>query len=97
MTRACFCRYTFPMPRPKKPPGEGRTILLQVRLTAEEKQLIEAAASASSLDVSAWVRMEILARSRQVVEAKPAGAPKDGKTRGGSGRLHKKQDEKRDG
>lgn len=64
------------MARPKKQPGEGRTAILQIRLTADEKELIEAAAHAHSLDVSAWVRMEILARARHTTEPKGRVKPK---------------------
>jgi uncharacterized protein (DUF1778 family) len=38
-----------------------RTFLIQIRVSAEEKELIEAAAKKAGLPVSAWMRMLALA------------------------------------
>lgn len=61
--------------RPKKPPGEARDAILQVRLTAEERKLLDDAARAKSLDTSAWVRSESLALARAVLAATAQGSP----------------------
>jgi hypothetical protein len=53
------------MARPKKQPGEGRTSILQVRLTAAEKAALEAAAQVRGLDTSAWARSQLLAAAAQ--------------------------------
>ena len=52
--------------RPKKPPGEARKILFQIRMTAEERELVERAAVAKSLDASAWARSELIALARKI-------------------------------
>lgn len=50
--------------RPKKQPGEARSLLFQIRMTADEKRQVEQAAQAVGLDASAWARMHLLALSR---------------------------------
>jgi uncharacterized protein (DUF1778 family) len=60
-----------PTGRPKKPPGEARDSILQVRLTADERKLLDDAARAKALDTSAWVRMEALALARAVLASAP--------------------------
>jgi hypothetical protein len=57
--------------RPKKQPGEARDSILQVRLTAAERKLLDDAAQLKSLDTSAWVRSESLALARQLLRAEP--------------------------
>ena len=61
--------------RPKKAPGEARKILFQIRLTAEERELIERAATAKSLDASAWARSELIALAREAIDKQSRGAP----------------------
>jgi uncharacterized protein (DUF1778 family) len=55
------------MGRPKKPEGESRTYMLRVRMTEEERTLLEAAARSKSLQVSSWVRSELVALARKVL------------------------------
>jgi hypothetical protein len=57
--------------RPKKPPGESRDFIMHVRLTAEERALLDAAARVKALGTSAWVRSEMLALARQLVPQPP--------------------------
>jgi uncharacterized protein (DUF1778 family) len=57
--------------RPKKPEGETKTYMLRVRMTREEKDLLEAAARIKSLQMSSWARSELLALARRVVGNKP--------------------------
>ncbi len=40
----------------RKPKSQRKEIMLRFRVTAEQKQLFEAAAHESGLDVSAWLR-----------------------------------------
>ena len=47
--------------RPPKAPGEKRDADLRVRLLTEERQKIEAAAEASGVGLSAWIRQRLLA------------------------------------
>ena len=56
-----------PRGRPKKDPGEARDSILQVRLTAAERELLDAAARVKALDTSAWVRSEMLALARAML------------------------------
>jgi len=56
-----------PRGRPKKEPGASRDSVLQVRLTAGERKLLDDAAGAKALDTSAWVRSEVLALARVVI------------------------------
>lgn len=53
--------------RPKKPAGEARTHLFQIRVSADERAIIEQAAVAKSLDASAWARSELLSTARKVI------------------------------
>ena len=53
--------------RPKKQPGEARDAILQVRLTAAERKLLDDAAQRKALDTSAWVRMETLALAKAIL------------------------------
>lgn len=52
------------MGRPKLPAGEGKRTHLIVRLSAEEKAAIEAAAEHAGASVSAWVREALLAAAK---------------------------------
>lgn len=48
------------MPRPKKPAGEVRENVLRIRLTEDERRLLDEMAKSKSLDTSAWARSELL-------------------------------------
>ena len=61
------------MPRPRKKPGEARDAILQVRLTAAERKLLDDAARTRTLDTSAWVRMEVIAIAKRILKAE--GSP----------------------
>jgi uncharacterized protein (DUF1778 family) len=56
------------MGRPPKQPGEVRNSILQVRLTAEERETLDRAAHTKALDTSAWVRTEMLALANQLLQ-----------------------------
>ena len=55
--------------KPKKP-EEVKTFMLRVRMTAAERQLLEEAAKVKSLQLSSWVRSEMLALARRVLASK---------------------------
>ncbi|HEX4609412.1 MAG TPA: hypothetical protein VH092_14540 [Urbifossiella sp.] len=55
--------------RPKKDPGEIRDHILQVRLTADERELLDYVARAKVLDTSTWVRAEMLSLARSQTPA----------------------------
>lgn len=54
--------------RPKKSSGEARDHIMHVRLTADERELLDAGAKIKALDTSAWVRSEMLALARQLLK-----------------------------
>ena len=47
--------------RPKKPEGEVRGKFVRIRLTDEEHDILEKAAKVKRLQLSSWVRSEMLA------------------------------------
>ncbi len=53
------------MARPKKPKGEARSKLMQVRVQIGEYANFRKAAGASGLDVSAWVRERLIQAVRK--------------------------------
>jgi uncharacterized protein (DUF1778 family) len=56
--------------RPKKPNPERRDSILQVRLTAEERAVLDEAARGVALETSTWVRMEALALAKKLLGRK---------------------------
>src|SRR5262245_40001176 len=50
------------MARPPKPKGEARTDILRIRLTPGEKKLLDQIARSNGVDVSTWVRQQILGK-----------------------------------
>jgi hypothetical protein len=59
--------------RPKKPTGEARGNVLRIRLTGEERRLIDEMAQSKGLDTSAWARSELLALIRAGMTKKKGG------------------------
>jgi uncharacterized protein (DUF1778 family) len=53
------------MVRPAKTPSKKMDRTLPVRLTIEQRKLIEAAAASCSLEASSWVRMVMVEAARQ--------------------------------
>jgi hypothetical protein len=53
------------MARPKKPDGESREKLMQVRVQDSEHKLFKSAAIKSGLDLSSWVRERLLQAARR--------------------------------
>jgi predicted HicB family RNase H-like nuclease len=60
-----FYQYTYGMPRPKKPKGQAREKLMQVRVQPKEYDSFKEAADSSGLDLSAWVRQQLLLAARR--------------------------------
>ena len=58
--------------RPKKPEGEARRGVLRIRLTDEERALLDRAARAKVLETSTWARAELLALARKVLRQSQA-------------------------
>ena len=66
-----FCCYTHGMKgRPKKLAGEAKIYMLRIRMTEEERALLDEAARIRSLQLSTWARSELLALARRVVSSK---------------------------
>jgi len=53
--------------RPKKPESEVKDYMLRIRLSREERALLEEATKLKSLQLSSWVRSEMLALARQLL------------------------------
>jgi hypothetical protein len=78
-----FCGYTVSMAgRPKGPTGTARGNVLRIRLTDEERAMLDEAAAAVTLDTSTWARSELLALvarlTAQVGKRKPRPTKADG-------------------
>ncbi len=52
------------MGRPKKAPDEAKASTFSVRLTADERALIEAAAERAGIKASEWARRVLIAAAR---------------------------------
>jgi uncharacterized protein (DUF1778 family) len=58
----------------KKKPEHVKSYMLRVRMTDAERRLLEEAARLKSLQLSAWVRLEMTALARAVLgEGQPRG------------------------
>jgi len=51
--------------RPKKPDGERRNNILRVRLTDDERRLLDQTAQGKALDTSSWARAELVALAKK--------------------------------
>jgi len=70
-----FCCYTFLMAgRKKKPEGESKTYMLRIRMTEEERKLLESVAKSRSLETSTWARSELVLIARKI-SARPQTPP----------------------
>lgn len=56
--------------RPKKLAGQTKTYMLRIRMTEEERGLIEKAATSKSLDTSTWARSELVGLAKKLVDKK---------------------------
>jgi uncharacterized protein (DUF1778 family) len=55
--------------KPKKP-GSVKSYMLRVRMTEDERALIEQAARLKSLETSTWARSELVALARKLLSKK---------------------------
>ena len=55
------------MARPKKPAAENRENVLRIRLTDEERKLLDNAAGTKTLETSTWARSELLALAKELL------------------------------
>jgi uncharacterized protein (DUF1778 family) len=54
--------------RPKKPESETLTYMLRIRMSQEDRELLENAAKFKSLQLSTWARSELVALARKTLE-----------------------------
>jgi uncharacterized protein (DUF1778 family) len=54
--------------RHKKPDAEAKTYMLRIRMTEEERSLLEQAAKAKSLETSTWARSELVALAKKIIK-----------------------------
>jgi uncharacterized protein (DUF1778 family) len=59
------------MARPKKPEGESKVYMLRIRMTEEERKLMEEAAKSKSLETSTWARSELVALAKKTIKKAP--------------------------
>lgn len=62
------------MAQPRRKPESASNILMALRLTAEERDAIEAAAAAAGMPASTWVRGTALAVIEETHHKSTAGA-----------------------
>ena len=53
--------------RAKKPEKDSKTYMLRIRMTEEERKLLEEAAQSRSLETSTWARSELVLLARRVI------------------------------
>jgi uncharacterized protein (DUF1778 family) len=51
--------------RPKKPDADAKTYMLRIRMTEDDRKLLEEAARAKSLETSTWARSELVALAKK--------------------------------
>ena len=61
--------------RPKKTKADAKTYMLRIRMTEEERALLEEAAKVRSLDTSTWARSELVMLARAVLASAPDTSP----------------------
>lgn len=54
--------------RPKKPDGEAMEYMLRIRMSHDDRELLEQAAKVKSLQLSSWARSELVALARKIIE-----------------------------
>jgi len=58
------------MGRPKKKDFEAKTFMLRIRMTGEDRELLEQAAKRKSLQMSSWARSELIELARKLLSKK---------------------------
>jgi uncharacterized protein (DUF1778 family) len=56
--------------RPKKAAPDSKTYMLRIRMTEDDRALIESAAKVKSLETSTWARSELVALARKIAGKK---------------------------
>jgi hypothetical protein len=58
------------MARQKKPDSESKSYMLRVRMTQDDRKLLDEAAKFKSLETSTWARSELVALARKILGGK---------------------------
>jgi uncharacterized protein (DUF1778 family) len=53
--------------RHKKPESEAKSYMLRIRMTEQERALLEEAAKTKSLETSTWARSELVALAKKLL------------------------------
>ena len=53
--------------RPKKSPGDRKDSELRIRVTEEQRHILDEAARMRELDTSTWARAELLALAKKLI------------------------------
>lgn len=56
--------------RPKKPETKTMSYMLRIRMTEQDRQLLEQAAQSKSLELSTWARSELVLLARKLTGQK---------------------------
>jgi uncharacterized protein (DUF1778 family) len=56
--------------RPKKPEAETLSYMLRIRMSQEDRELLEQASKFKSLQLSTWARSELVALARKILAKK---------------------------
>lgn len=61
------CCYNVDMAGKPKDPERRKTFMLRIRMTQQDRELLEAAAKSKSLELSTWARSELVALARKTL------------------------------
>jgi uncharacterized protein (DUF1778 family) len=61
------------MGRPRKNPDAAMGFMLRIRMTHEDRQLLEQAAKAKSLQMSSWARSELVELAKKIMKKNGIG------------------------
>jgi uncharacterized protein (DUF1778 family) len=67
LTFRILCCYNIGMAGKPKKPDQVKTYMLRVRMTEEERAILEAAAKAKSLETSTWARSELVVLAKKIL------------------------------
>ncbi len=56
------------MGRPRKTPDEAKGFMLRIRMTHDDRALLEQAAKLMSLQLSSWARSELVELARKIIK-----------------------------
>lgn len=56
--------------RHKKPDSQAKSYMLRIRMTQDERALLEAAANSKSLETSTWARSELVTLAKKMLAKK---------------------------